>query len=220
MYEYLIGTKVSRKVIFDTLIDLAALGEPDDSNYPAIYITVRHIGTVDEMSKLQSKLSKQNPYVCFVKGRRSRKGKEAINNSSYTLQDLVGKWDTSVTADGSMSNEMLVLSSDGTGAFAEANMGPYFETPISWYLEDDILTICTDGSTICHAHINYNRKVHIPCMGSKRKKFFTGLLGAAYGLNFYRDRLDKPLEERETEAAAAMAFLRCEKKEMLSFYSE
>jgi len=167
IYESLIGTKVSRQVIFDTLIDLAALGEPDDSNYPIIYITILHIGTVDEMIKLANELSKRKPNICFVKGRQSRKGAEAIYNSSYTLQDLVGVWQTSVTADGGMSDEMLVLSSDGTGAFAEANMGPYFGMPISWYLEDDILTICTNDSTICHNPINYNKKVHVPCMGSK-----------------------------------------------------
>ena len=115
-------------------------------------------------------------------------------------------WRTSVTADGSQSDEMLVLCSDGTGAFAEANFGPYHETPITWYVEHDVLTICTDRNTICHDPIRYERDVIVPCM-SGEEKHFSALMNAAYGFDFYRDISIKTPAQAESDAQAGMRFL-------------
>jgi hypothetical protein len=207
MYENYIGKKLSTVEIFNQLPDLAVLGEPDLSMYPTIYITIRHIGTPQEMEAKQFGECEDIHYA-ICEGKPSRNGSGVIYNSTYALQDLVGTWHTSVTANGSMSNEMLVLCSDGTGAFAEANMGPYWESPINWYVENDILTIFTDDNAICHAPIKYERDVVVPSMlRDEEENRFTGLLKAAYGRDFYRDTGEHPLEAREEQARAGLAFL-------------
>jgi len=201
--EEFIGKKLSTVEIFEQFPDLAVLGEPDSSEYPTIYITIRYIGTPDEMEKVRF----ESPsHLAIHYGKHSRKGSGVICNSGYVLEDLVGIWNMSVTEDGGQSDEMLVLCSDGTGAYAEANFSPYWETPITWYVEDDILTICSDHSTLCHIPIKYERDIIVPCM-SKEEKHFTGLMDAAYEHNFYRKIGNRTLEEAEAEAQYGMEFL-------------
>ena len=106
-----------------------------------------------------------------------------------------------------MSNEVLILCSDGTGVFAEANMGPYCSELISWYVEDDILTIYSNYFALCHNPIHYERDIVVPCM-SIAEKHFTGLIGAACGLDFYREIEDRTPEQAETEAQSGIDFLR------------
>ena len=198
MYEQFIGKKMSTQEIFEQFPDLAVLGKPDSSEFPTLYITIIHIGTPEEMDEKQLGEYRKERYAIY-EGKYSRKGEAVIYNSTYSLQDLVGVWNTSVTSDGTMSNERLILCSDGTGAFAEANMGPYWETPITWYLEDDVLTICSDCMTIYHSKIQYERDVIVPCM-SGEERHFTGLMKAAYGLRYYREIKDRTPEEAEAEA--------------------
>ena len=202
------GKKMTIEEIFNTFVGRAVLGEPDCSAYPIVSLTIRYVGTPEEMANVLSK-NRNNLVICH--GKHTRNGDGVIWKSSFSLSELVGVWNTSVTADGGMSNEMLVLMSDGTGAFAEANMSPYWVTHITWYIENDILTIQTDDCSICHRPICYQLDVVVPCMSDK-ERHFTALMGAAYGLDYYRDTLALPLEEREAEAAAVLNFLRDEKK--------
>ena len=104
MYEEYIGKKMHQKDIFNTFIDMAAVGEPDSNNFLDIYVTIRFIGSPEEAEKFQ----KSGRY-CICHGRLSRKGEGTIWNSTITLQELVGIWNTSVTADGSQSDETLVF---------------------------------------------------------------------------------------------------------------
>ena len=162
------------------------------------------------MLEMQEKLYKdEGRRYGICEGRLSRKGEGVIWNSGITLQQLVGTWNTSVTADGGMSNEMMVLKQDGTGLFAEANMGPYWVTEINWYVEEDVLTITSDSDTICNAPIVYIPDAVIPCM-SNEEKHFTVLKSGAHGLEYRRAIQNYTLEEWATDAECAYQMMKKE----------
>jgi hypothetical protein len=135
-----------------------------------------------------------------------RKGAGVIYQSSYELQDFVGSWNTSVTADGTMSDEMLVLLPDGTGFVAEANCGPYYRTPIAWFVEFNILTISNAERVLSHKPVHIEKDVVIPCY-SNEEKHFTALCDVVYGLDFYRSIGGRTLDEGVAEAQAGVDFL-------------
>ena len=183
-----IGKKLSTVDIFNNFQDLVVLGDvvwgdPDVPDEPETSLIIRYVGKPEEVDELRSK---HDGHLAVHYGKNSRKGDSVIFNSDFPMQNISGVWNTSVTSDGTMSNERLVLHSDGTGFFAEANMSPYWETPITWYIEGGDLTICSDDRTLCHAPLQYEPDVIVPCM-SREERHFSGLLNAAYGLNYYRD---------------------------------
>lgn len=194
MYEQYIGEKLSTVEIFDIFIGLAVIGKADSSQYPKIYVTIECIGTPKEAEERF-----RHGSCCIHYGRPLRKGEGVIWDSHIKMEDLVGDWNTSVTSDGGMSNERMVLKPDGTGIFAEANMGPYYGTLITWYVENDVLYINTNDRNICNAKIDYNPNVIVPCM-SEKAGHFTELSAGAYGLRYYRDITHKTLAEMEQEA--------------------
>ena len=191
MKQY-IGKKLSTSEIFDTFTGLAVTGKPDSSQYPIIYVTIDFIGTAEEVEKNKRR------GCCIHYGRPLRKSESVIWDSHIRLEDLVGDWNTSVTADGGMSNERMVLKADGSGIFAEASMGPYYGTLITWYVESDILYINTCDRNICCATIDYNPCINVPCMSGK-EHYFTKLTAGAYGLPYYREISRKSLVELENE---------------------
>lgn len=181
MYEQYIGKRLSTAEIFETFIGMAVTGKPDSSQYPTIYVTIEFIGTPEEAEERF-----RCGVCCIHYGRPPRKGEGVIWDSRIKMEDLIGDWNTSVTADGGMSNERLVLKPDGAGIFAEANMGPYYSTLITWYVENDILYINTDDRNICNAKIEYKPNAIVPCMSGK-ERHFTELSAGAYGLAYYRN---------------------------------
>ena len=193
MYEQYIGQKLSEEEIFDRFAGMGVTGQPDSSQYPTIFITIEFIGTPEEAEAVFKRGGR-----CIHLGRPPRKGHGVIWNSKITLQELVGIWNTSVTADGGMSNETMVLKPDGSGIFAEANMGPYYSTRINWYVEDDILFINTDCGNICSSQIKYTPDMIVPCMSGK-ECHFTELSAGAHELPYYRTITNKTLAELEEE---------------------
>ena len=89
---------------------------------------------------------------------------------------------------------MLIFLSDGTGYFVGANFGPYWETPITWYVQNNVLTILEPNESRCQlkpptrvlskALIEIKEDVIVPCM-SGNELHFTGLYNAAFGLDFF-----------------------------------
>lgn len=191
MYEQYIGKRLSTAVIFETFIGMAVIGKPDSSQYPTIYVTIDFIGMPEEA---EERFRREG--CCIHYGSPPRKGEGVIWDSCIKMEDLVGDWNTSVTADGGMSNERMVLKPDGNGIFAEANMGPYYGTSITRYVENDVLYINTDDRNICNAKIEYKPNAIVPCMSGK-ERHFTELSAGAYGLTYYRDISHKALAELE-----------------------
>ena len=206
MFEQYIGKKMSEKDIFEKFEGLAVTVKHDESQYPLRSYIIEFIGTPEEAyEKMKKSLNEGNAsFVCY--GLPLRKGEGVIWKSRISLQELVGVWNTSVTADGGMSNEMMILKSNGTGLFAEANMGPYFGTLITWYVENDILFINTIDRNICKKEIVYTPDVIVPCM-SREERHFTELLTGAYGLKFYRNISDDTLAELEEEACSIYEYM-------------
>ncbi|MCL2221263.1 MAG: hypothetical protein FWB92_02885 [Oscillospiraceae bacterium] len=136
----------------------------------------------------------------------TRKGTGVIFESNYGLQDFVGSWNTSVTSEGSMSDEMLVLLSDGTGFVAEANMGAYFKTALTWFVEHDILTIFNANKIFSQNPVKIINDIVIQCY-SEEKTHFTALCDTVYGLDFYRTIGNRTAEEAEIEAQRGVKYL-------------
>ena len=182
-YHSYIGNKMSTQAIFEAFAGLAVVGEPDSSKYPLVYVTIHFIGTPDEAEAYREALP-HTTRTCIAYGKPLRKGQGVIWNSAITLEQLVGRWDTSVTADGGMSNEVMILKSDGTGMFAKANFGPYFGTEINWFVEEDVLYINDANSNICSDEIDYKPVELVWCMSGEDQPF-TGVNGA-YERRYYR----------------------------------
>jgi len=194
VHEQYIGKRLSTAEIFETFIGMAVTGKPDSSQYPTIYVAIEFIGTPEEAEERFRRGG-----CCIHYGCPPRKGEGVIWDSRIKMEDLVGDWNTSVTADGWMSNERMVLKQDGTGIFAEANMGPYYGALITWYVENNVLYINTDDRNICNAKIEYKPNAIVPCMSGKERRF-TELSAGAYELTYYRDISHKTLAELEQEA--------------------
>ena len=196
MYDEYLGQKMSAKDIFSKFAGLAVTGTLDTTELPQLCVTIEFIGTVKEAE------DDYNSRSCsIVRGRPIREGNGVIWKSNITLTELVGVWQTSVTADGSMSNEYMLLKSDGTGIFAEANMEPFYGTMIEWYVENDILTINTDFMTMCHTSVNYTREFPVPCMSGTDKPH-TKLEIDVMPYVFYQKIENKSIEERDADVMA------------------
>ena len=197
MYESYVGQKLSINEIFNKFTGMAVIGEPDPSNYPTVYITIDYIGTPEEARAKLTREGRKGRSIAL--GRPARKGEGVVWDSKVKLDDLVGIWDTSVTADGAMRNERMVLKSDGKGIFVEANMGPKWGTLIDWYVEQDVLYINSECNNICAHKIEYASDEIVPCMSGK-ERHFTRLSKGAHCLKYYRAISKKTLEELEKEA--------------------
>ena len=70
MYESFIGKKLLCQEIFEQLPNLAVLGEPDSSEFPTIYFTIRHVGPYEDMEELRNTTTG----MAIYHGKHSRKG--------------------------------------------------------------------------------------------------------------------------------------------------
>ena len=182
-YSEYLGRKLSVREIFNKFIGKTVAGESDSSEWPPdMYITIRYIGKYEEAVKLQEdSYFEAGLRFGVIKCRPERTGTGVIYNSDYNLMQLIGLWNTSVTADGGMRNESMVLMPDGRGGFRESVV---WTTAFDWYLENNILTICCETKILYQDEILYEPKVLVPCM-SGEDRYFSRLDGA-WGLIYYR----------------------------------
>lgn len=201
-YNDYIGKKLSKEKIFNIFEGKAVAGQRDLSDYPEIYLTIEFIGSYKKTAEYFAANR-----CCIVQGKPKRKGAGLIWESSILLVQLLGEWNTSVVSDGGMSNERMILKADGTGLFAEANMGPYFVTLITWYVERDRLFILSrDDSIGGQNKISYAEDVALCGMGAEEEEHFSRLKPGAYGLNYHRDVECLKFDEKRLEHIAEQAY--------------